>query len=1033
MSFENFLDSLDKEIETPIKDKGFNSFIGNLEEPIKETESKDGFIKRFGKQLYNFAFAQPAHELAKADVTEEEHLAIKIQKQRMKKRKAEGVRFTENWLDDEFEDIVYQLKLRPEARESDDLKQLPKFEKKEDVNELLATVSEAEGVLDTAADITAGITGFVTQLVVLKKAFPNLSQPAIWEIQNQLEGGTPGMGAVSYGALNAPSRITARLSPVTKAGKVLKAAGTTALESTALAGITALEQKLDSGEINWEEVAIAAGIPIALKTPKLIKAGLRAKNPKILKAISQVEARAGERPTGKTIGATKHGVPIRVEAAVKPTTKTTTKQLIEWAKTAKKLRKTEIEPAVAELRRRQAGRGAKLLERELGKGKSKWQSIKKSVLGYKDKANIPDVTPPTLSDAQWESYADDILKLFPATDASKQFTRTNTLKALDQLRKGKIPTNYQFQLLEPILGKDSTKTLYSNLIKQKPFSGWELPAHAIQFFKTKFGFDVQTIRQGRSLAVRHPKIYGKGIKANIQAYLSEKQAKKIMSNLEKSPGYKLSKKYLNYVGTSGYASDRLEYYSLGLTERLLSLKLKNKFIDKTIGRTIRGYGRLLQTSERGAVAGIDTMMKGLWDISEKNLANMPNMSAAKIKKYRINRGKTINTFMKILRAKNPKLKEIQRASNWILFSPSMTASRPLSIKALVANKGSRGYTAEIMASNIASIYLMSYIANVIGNEERNLNPTEEPSIDGGINILEGFYGKIRIGDNVLDFSGGDAPFYRTIARIGVSAYFEGQRLATGKRQTTVAGQRIPTAGESLKRYGETRETAALGLAKTLATGKDWMGKPIPRFEATIRAISPEIIEATYDAGEAEGLWEGLASGVAAAASVGTATYPVSAASTRKKFKNIIAKQEHGKNWDDLTQMQQLKLISKHKKQFDLMNEKVKIERAEKPLKTDKIIEEQKKAGNRIRKSLSKENKAKVKGISLNISRNPEKFYLNDERYQRYEELITKYLDERLSKLKLKEGISYKLRVKMVNKAIKFAKKRAFMDLKKEMK
>ena len=34
----------------------------------------------------------------------------------------------------------------------------------------------------------------------------------------------------------------------------------------------------------------------------------------------------------------------------------------------------------------------------------------------------------------------------------------------------------------------------------------------------------------------------------------------------------------------------------------------------------------------------------------------------------------------------------------------MTAARPLSIKALVANKGSRLYAGEVIATNIASIF-----------------------------------------------------------------------------------------------------------------------------------------------------------------------------------------------------------------------------------------------------------------------------------------------------------------------------------------
>ena len=72
--------------------------------------------------------------------------------------------------------------------------------------------------------------------------------------------------------------------------------------------------------------------------------------------------------------------------------------------------------------------------------------------------------------------------------------------------------------------------------------------------------------------------------------------------------------------------------------------------------------------------------------------------AAKQDAWLRSRAKTHNTFMKILRVppdtykgQYKGLRRLQQAANYMLFSPSMTASRPLSIKALVANKGSRAY------------------------------------------------------------------------------------------------------------------------------------------------------------------------------------------------------------------------------------------------------------------------------------------------------------------------------------------------------
>jgi hypothetical protein len=577
-----------------------------------------------------------------------------------------------------------------------------------------------------------------------------------------------------------------------------------------------------------------------------------------------------------------------------------------------------------------------------------------------------------------------------------------------------------------------TEELFLELAAKRGFSGWELPALTIQFFKTKFGFDIQTIRQARSLALRHPKAYAKSSVANIRAYISKRYADQATSSLRQSPGYKESAKYLNYASTAEYSSKRLDYYKLGLTERVKLAKFKDPLLDRTLGKGLRTWGKALHASERGAVVGINTMMKNLWDVGEKHLAQLPNMTKAKKNLWRTNRGKTINTFMKILHSKNPNLQKLQSAANYILFSPSMTASRPLSIKAVLANKGSRGYAAEIIASNIATIFATTAIPAIIADKLREENPDKEPIVSGELNPLAGSWGKIRWGDNVFDFSGGDAPFYRTLARLGVSAYLSGQEAVSGKQQQTVLGQTVPPFGETVLSYGETRETAALGLAKTLLTGKDWVGNDIEGLEALLRAMSPEIIEATIETGMSDGTWEMLATMVATGASIGVSNYPVKAASKRRQFRDTIAQTEHATSWDMLDLKQQRKLKSKYRKQFNALDEEVSAERAIKPFDPSRIIEEERKSGIRITKMLTPANQTKVLGISVGVSRSPKKFYLNDKRYQFYQEAVAKHLNDRLNKINLTPNMSNKVRTKKLEAAVKMAKTKAYNDLRRTL-
>ena len=926
---------------------------------------------------------------------------------------------------------------------------------------------------EKAVDITAGIGKFVTKLAVLRKVMPGAPEAALWEMENISSGGTPGLGYAMHGAFTAPGKVIKGVTLPAKAGKLLA-------ESVSLASLSAIEQKIDTGEIDPVQIGIAAGIPAALRTPRAIKNLIRKRNPKVMKAIAEVHPEILERlplqreligkklkikpsvpktydefanalstgvikPSAKAKSlafgdqweqfsklskveklrrisvSAKVVIPKPVEAV--PTVDTANKAITTWSKKAKLLNKTERKVAVKKLRQRQAAAGKERYKLEREAGTPRLLAFRRAKKAYKGKAAVPEIEPLRLTEAQKDLYGRRIEQVYPA---EYQFQRTGAAEAITKMTEGRIPTNYEFGLLEPIFGRDATKKLFSELIKKRPFSGWELPALVIQGFKTKFGFDIQMFRQARSLAVMHPSDYLKASWVNARAYVSNKYAERVFTNVRNSKGYTHSEKIgYNYVGEAGYSSKRLEYYSLGLTERLLVSKYK----------PVRAWGKLLEASERGAVAGINTMQKSLYDNSMKQVRKL-NLTPAKEKLWLVNRAKTHNTFMKILRVPPGKkyqgLRKLKQVANYVLFSPSMTAGRPLSIKAMVANKGSRIYAGEIIATNIASIFATTAIPAIIGHQMRLQNPTEEPDINGELNILDGNWGKIRHGNTVYDPGMGDGPFYRAIARIGVSAYMSGREAVTGERVTEFAGRRVPTVSETLTSYLTTRETAVLGYAKTMLTGKDWMGEPIPRFEATVRAVGPEIIEATFEAGMADGLWPSLAALSTSTMAIGVSTYPVRATATRSKFRDIVSQTKHGKDWDELSMSEQNRLRSEHRKQFEVLSERVRKERVGKPISIEKIKEEELRAGKRITGMLSKPNRQWVEDISIGVSRRPKNWYLNDKRYNRYQELVAQFVDERLSKIDF-TGIEEKRRIARVQIIVKVAKNKALSTLRREIK
>jgi len=113
-------------------------------------------------------------------------------------------------------------------------------------------VEPAETKAEKAVDITAGLGAFISRVMVAKKLLPSgtvLPDAVAWEIVTQMDGGLPGEGATTRGALGAIGQIpTASL-----AGKV----GKTAAESALFAGKTAAQG--GSGE----DIAIAALLPVA--------------------------------------------------------------------------------------------------------------------------------------------------------------------------------------------------------------------------------------------------------------------------------------------------------------------------------------------------------------------------------------------------------------------------------------------------------------------------------------------------------------------------------------------------------------------------------------------------------------------------------------------------------------------------------------------------------------------------------------------------------------------------------------------------
>ena len=871
---------------------------------------------------------------------------------------------------------------------------------------------------EKAVDITAGIGKFVTKLAVLRKVMPGAPEAALWEMENISSGGTPGLGYAMHGAFTAPGKVIKGVTLPIKAGRL-------AAESVALASVSALEQKIDTGEIDPVQVGIAAALPLALRTPKAIKALIRKRNPKVMKAVADIQ-------TGK----------------LRPID-TANKTVVDWSKKAQLLNKTKRKAAVHKLRQQQHARYTAKKELELKRGASSFQAhtAAKKVRG--GKAGTPEIDPLILSPVQMEVYGRQIEAVYPK---HKGFQRAGAYDAITKMTNGKIPTNYEFGLLEPVFGTKATVKLVEALKGKKAIELVDIPMLVRDIPKAlRFGFDPQAARGLSKMTIRHPLIYLSTLGKNIRGIFSKKYADRVSVSIEKSPVYKLGKKSYgaNYLSMKPWASveagTKLEQYG-----RVSEIFIRSK------SRIIRGIGVWLRASERGANLGMNNALNKLVIKGEKDLARYgrnKSLSEESIAAWRRRRGHDINIFTKRVTAKHPKIKSIQRAANWIVFSPSYTASGlasgPQSFIKLATGKGfaDKTYAMQIMLSRLAGLTAASSAVGYVGYKWRLRNPTEEPVIDSSPNPIDPLFGKIRRGEDVYDMGFGDVADYRLMAHIGVSAHMTTKELLTGKQVTTVGKKKPPSAGEAFSRYLNSKRTLYLTLGKQLLTGKDWLGNPVTLKDTALDNLPFEFIQAFVEAGEADGIWEDMANGmemdaakkalgnlgpaIAALGGVGTGSYPVHAAVTRYKFQDIIAEQKHGKAWDRLTLREQNRLKSDHRKQFEVLSERVRKERVEVPFSEERIQKEKTEANRRVSKMLSKENKELVKDIDLDIGRRPKKYYLNDERYNRYQELVAQFVDERLSRIDF-TGMEEKRRIARVQVIVKVAKNKALSTLRREI-
>jgi hypothetical protein len=695
------------------------------------------------------------------------------------------------------------------------------------------------------------------------------------------------------------------------------------------------------------------------------------------------------------------------------------------------LRKTVAEPALKELRAKQAGQYKDLLFWNLEAGAKPEEAQTIALSGMKEAANVPEITPPELSGKEWELLFQKNLDVH--TDA---FDIVNTREAIVDWRNGKILQDSQFQYLQDVLGKKTAAEMYYKQQDLKPFNAWDYVKMGVQFFKLPFAYDVQFFRQASSFAARHPIKYVKGGYAALRSYVSEGFAERISNLTKANPNHNDAREHgVNFLSEAPFATVAgkelaPEQFAYGrpVLQKLLTVGLKKTPLKKLVLTPVRGMARWYLASERSMIVSCNQFMQGLWDTQIAHWQK-EGISGDKLYKYKVNYANTINTFMKILRAKTATGIAIQQAANFVLFSPSMTASRVKRPYTLIANVGSRKYAAGLVATEIGKLFLISALTATMGQYlakkfEWARKKDGSPLITSSYDPTSTKWGTTVIGDAHYDLGGGDTQFYRSLARL-ITGHYRNQAGVTKE------APRLRT----LEQYAKSRETALLGVGVEVFTGRNFQGEKIwetPDWEEyakmhkglagepvakvgelltktkvdkalflgareLLKAVLPQFTSDMFDAALDAGWGTVMSTGVADVLSANAQIYPEAASISMQKAQEKAAQIEYGKNWDELGPNQQKKLTQQYKEIAD-WEQQAKFERSERDVEITvkpKYLD----LPNDVSRIL-KQSKVPNPAVSRNIG---SRFYLNDERFKKYQELAAGHIADRVTLLSDKEG------------------------------
>jgi hypothetical protein len=414
--------------------------------------------------------------------------------------------------------------------------------------------------------------------------------------------------------------------------------------------------------------------------------------------------------------------------------------------------------------------------------------------------------------------------LFNAIRGSKNLsytTRLNTERALNNALEGKTPTKSDIRLLGEMFGEDARKALAHKRVTENLVRVLNLPRSLRTTFDLSLAF-----RQLLVSGVRHPIVWSKTWKAQVQAAASPKKAQAMMDEIAARPRYdEMVESGLAVRGTSGGIATREEPHISDLAERIPGVGIPVRASSRAFtvgGAFFRAnlYDLLVDHAERGGLV-FNRGGKVLSKAEKRDLASVINAGTG--------RG-------------NMGSQTLERAAPFLtmgLFSPRLIASRIAFLNPAYYAKLSPPARLEaaqsmvaLVGAGMAVLWLAKQAGAVVADDPRNAD-----------------FGKIRVGDSRIDIWGGFQQYIVNGYRIAVE---ESVSSTTGEVKKLEGGFAQPSRFDIAEDFAVGKLAPVPGWVAGSWKGKNFEGEDFSEVREGLKQFVPLGWESAYDTYKASG-------------------------------------------------------------------------------------------------------------------------------------------------------------------------------------